>query len=85
MPQPHLVHGAVFAKRVRCTGPIQSIYGNDLDDWLASMVFKCIYGCNSLHIPYELLENHLLNECPQRPLLCSNMCGNYKLADRING
>ena len=85
VPNPHLIPGAVFEKRVLCTGPVQMIFGEDAEEWRDCMVFKCVYGCDRTCLPYQLLENHVLNECPQRPLLCSNMCGNYKLADRING
>jgi hypothetical protein len=80
-----MIHGPTFSKRAICLGPVQSIYGEDASDWTTCMVFKCIYGCERTCIPYELLENHLLNECPQRPLICSNMCGAYKLADRVLG
>ena len=82
-PQTHMVHGSTFSKRAICQGPVQSIYGEDASDWTTCMVFKCVYGCDRTCIPYELLENHLLNECPQRPLICSNMCGAYKLADMV--
>ena len=64
MPLPHKVHGTVFAKRAECKGPVQDLYGEDADDWSSCMVFKCIYGCDRISIPYNLLENHVVNECP---------------------
>ena len=34
-------------------------------------------------IPYELLENHIAVDCPRRPLICQNLCGDYKFPDPI--
>ena len=80
-PIPHRVYGPVFAERPFCDGVLQSLSAEDFNEWRACMVFKCVYGCSQSCIPYELLENHIQMDCPMRPQICSNLCGEFKFPD----
>ena len=41
---------------------------------LSKATFRCPYQCGLLHIPYDELENHVL-ECPERFIECPQGCG----------
>ena len=70
VPKPHREHGPDFEDRKICQGPLSSLCVDDYNEWRACMVFKCVYGCNMNCIPYELLENHIVYDCPMRPMVC---------------
>lgn len=81
LAKPHLIAASEFKSRANCEGPVGELSAEDQEEWSKNMLFKCIYRCGALSLPYAELEDHIKNTCPFRPRFCVNKCGDFRLHD----